>query len=160
MRYKDSRAKRSKARPGRATAWEVRQVLGIPEVRNPSDEYVGRVGADGSVVVFSKRTNKPIASMSNDELEQRATFQKLNITPPTSPGASYTGGYSNSNRFKKSPSKTAMKKINTLQKGLGYVSSLIGVIGTIGAGAAGIMSIAKSLRGSMESEISRERANV
>ena len=75
--FLDSRLKRSQKRPGRATAWEIKTVLGIPEGMPLPKEYIGSVDGRGNVTVVNRmKPNQSPQTMSGFELDRRALESK------------------------------------------------------------------------------------
>jgi hypothetical protein len=155
----DSRLKRSK-KPGRATNWEIRTVLGLPENIQISSKYTGRVGSDGSVVVFDRITNKPVGSMTGEQLDQLALNSRLNIKPPSGNtfNTSYTfGNYGNTNSTTTNGAMQTANVIDKLAVVLKNVSTIIMSLSALGVAAAGIKSTATALKNKISEKISSMR---
>ena len=69
--HRDSRQKRSKKWPGRATAWEVKVAMGLPENGDLDQKrYQGFVNARGDVTVTDKLKGQVVAQVSAEELDR------------------------------------------------------------------------------------------
>lgn len=69
----DSRLKRSTKRPGRATSWEIKAVLGLPQNMPLPKEYIGKVDQNGNVIVTNQMKPKQMPrTMSSLELDRLA----------------------------------------------------------------------------------------
>lgn len=77
---RDSRLRRSKQRPGRATAWEIKMVLGYPATAQlPPGRYSGQVTGNGDVTVTDKQNSgKQVGSKTCQELDQLEQNEVLN----------------------------------------------------------------------------------
>lgn len=75
----DSKLKRSIKRPGPATSWEIRRVLGIPDGVDIPKKWVGRVDAQGNVTVWDKESKNPnltAKSRNSKDLDMMAALGK------------------------------------------------------------------------------------
>lgn len=88
----DSRLKRSQQRPSaRATAWEIKMVLGYPaNGQLPPGRFTGQVTANGDVTVYDKQTGKQAGSKTCQELDQLEQQEAANHSG-IKVGAGYNG---------------------------------------------------------------------
>lgn len=69
--FRDSRQKRSKKWPGRATAWEVRATMNWPATTNVDPtKFEGYVNARGDVTVTDKIKGRVVGQASSEELDR------------------------------------------------------------------------------------------
>ena len=74
-KLRDSRRRRSVKRPGRATSWETKQVIGWTQPDQLPKDYEGWVERNGDVHV--NRKGVYVGSMTNAELDRREITEKM-----------------------------------------------------------------------------------
>lgn len=121
---RDSRLKRSVKRPGNATSWEIKMVLGFPENASiDMKRYVGRVDPYGNVAVVDlMNPKKQPVMLSGMELDRIAMTGKREMYGPLPGGL---GGMS------KSSEKEENKNQSTLGRVLGKVGGIVNTAGDV-----------------------------
>lgn len=135
----DSKLKRSIKRPGPATSWEIRRVLGIPDGVDIPKKWVGRVDAQGNVTVWdreSKNPNLTAKSRNSKELDMMAALGKQSYSgiAGVQQAVQWVGSIVNPNK-----QATVEKENQTkLDKALSSLSSALNLVGTVFTAVEGI----------------------
>ena len=135
----DSKLKRSIKRPGPATSWEIRRVLGIPDGVDIPKKWVGRVDAQGNVTVWdreSKNPNLTAKSRNSKELDMMAALGKQSYSgiAGVQQAAQWVGSIVNPNK------QAVIEKENQtkLDRALSSLSSALNLVGTVFTAVEGI----------------------
>ena len=135
----DSKLKRSIKRPGPATSWEIRRVLGIPDGVDIPKKWVGRVDAHGNVTVWdreSKNPNLTAKSRNSKELDMMAALGKQSYSgiAGVQQAAQWVGSIVNPNK------QAVIEKENQtkLDRALSSLSSALNLVGTVFTAVEGI----------------------
>lgn len=150
---RDSRLKRSVKWPGRATSWEIKMALGVPENVPISKDYQGMVTPRGDVIVTnrSKPNSRPI-TISSEELNRLAMLGQKAGGALNSAQQVWVGRQVGLGEQRKIE-QTNQSKIMTALSGMARMAALAGsVIGSIGAVTQGVASTVNA--------VNRARANV
>lgn len=161
-RLSDSRLKRSQN--GRATAWEIKMVLGIPStIQLPPGRYSGTVTPSGDVTVIDKRTGKAAGSMTNAQLvalEQQELqnktgmkvgvgYSSVGVNNSYAPKAPIAGYAAFQSQMKGGVNQGIPPTLRNFVRNNGLIEGSIlklnNVIGSVGAVIGSLVSISKGM---------------